>query len=100
MPLVETWISGILGCGLGLDGGLITESCKFCKVFCASCLRLVGLLGLNTEWNCSFRAFVLSGSAVYVFSLAIRSIENVIFCESNAYTKCTLSTKVSILPNN
>ena len=64
MPLEETCISGILGCGLGLKegfvpgscsdvgvegGGGLTESCRSCKVFCASCLRLIGLLGLKTE---------------------------------------------------
>ena len=32
------------------EGGL-PKSCRFCRVFCASCLRLIGLLGLNTEWD-------------------------------------------------
>ena len=76
MPLEETCMSGISGCGLGLKegfmpgscwdgrGGGFTESCRSCRVFCASCLRLIGLLGLKTEWNCAFRAFALSVSAV------------------------------------
>ena len=45
-------------------GGGLTESCRACRVFRASCLRLIGLLGLKTEWNCAFRAFALSVSAV------------------------------------
>ena len=56
-------MSGILGCGLGLNGGFIPESCKSCRVLCASCLRLIGLLGLNTELNCPFRVFALSVSS-------------------------------------
>ena len=40
----------VLGCWDGRGGGL-TESCRSCKVFCASCLRLIGLLGLKTELN-------------------------------------------------
>ena len=35
---------------VGMEGGGgLTESCRSCKVFCASCLRLIGLLGLKTE---------------------------------------------------
>ena len=50
---------------VGMEGGGgLTESCRSCRVFCASCLRLIGLLGLKTEWNCAFRAFALSVSAV------------------------------------
>ena len=40
------WDNGMEG-----GGGLI-ESCRSCKVFCASCLRLIGLLGLKTEFLC------------------------------------------------
>ena len=52
------WDVGVEG------GGGLTESCRSCRVFCASCLRLIALLGLKTEWNCAFRAFALSVSAV------------------------------------
>ena len=64
MPWMETSMSGILGCGLGWNGGFIPESCKSCRVFCASCLRLIGFLGMNTELNCPFRVFALSESSV------------------------------------
>ena len=37
------------GVWTGLEGGFIPESCKSCRVLCAICLRLIGLLGLNTE---------------------------------------------------
>ena len=57
-------MSDILGCGLGLNGGFILESCKSCRVLCASCLTRVGLLGLKTELNCPFRVFALSVSSV------------------------------------
>ena len=36
----DVWMEG---------GGGLTESCRSCKVFCASCLRLIRLLGLKTE---------------------------------------------------
>ena len=55
-------MSGILGCGLG--------SCKSCRVLCASCSRLIGLLGLNTELNCPFSVFALSVSSGKVLLLA------------------------------
>ena len=56
---------------VGMEGGGgLTESYRSCRVFCASCLRLIGLLGLKTEWNCAFRAFALSVSAVQVLALA------------------------------
>ena len=63
MPLEEICISGLLRRGLGLKEGFVSvscwgvglggegvlpESCKSCKVFCTSCLRLIRLLGLNT----------------------------------------------------
>ena len=74
MPWVETLILGILGCGLGLNGGFIPELCNTCRVLCASCLRLIGLLGRNTELNCPFRVFALSVSSVWVVSLAFSEI--------------------------
>ena len=76
MPLEETCISDILGCELGLTeefvpgscwdgrGRGLSESCRSCRVFCASCLRLIRILGLNTVWKCAFRVFALSASAV------------------------------------
>ena len=48
MPWAETWILGIEGYGLGWNGRFIPESCNSCRVLWASCLRLVGLLGLKT----------------------------------------------------
>ena len=45
---------------VGLEGGGVSpESCRSCRVFCSSCLRLIRLL-----WNCAFRMFPLSMSAV------------------------------------
>ena len=35
------WDVGMVG------GGGLTESCRSCRVFCASCLRLIRLLGLK-----------------------------------------------------
>lgn len=88
MPWEETWILGILGCGLGRKGGglsgsrygliegggFIPESYKSCRVLCASCSRPIRLLGLNTELNCPFRVFALSGSSEYVLPLAFRDV--------------------------
>ena len=42
-------ISGILGWGLGWNGGLASESCKSCSDFWARDYKLMGVLWLNTE---------------------------------------------------
>ena len=36
-------------CWDGRGGVGLPESCRSCRVFCASCLRLIGLLGLNIQ---------------------------------------------------
>ena len=46
--MTHVWMEG---------GGGLPESCRSCRVFCASCLRLIRLLELNIEWNCAFRVF-------------------------------------------
>ena len=70
MPWAETWILGIGGYGLGWNRRFIPESCKSCRVLWASCLRLVGFLGLKKESNCPLRAFALSESSENVLPLA------------------------------
>ena len=79
IPLDETCTAGILGCGLDLkegfmsetyvvvvvEGGrVLSESFRSCRVFCESCLRLIGVFGQNTECNCAFKILALSTSAV------------------------------------
>ena len=56
------------------------ELCRFCRVFCASCLRLIGLLGMKTEWTSSFKVFDLSESAVYVLSLDFSAAIQLEYC--------------------
>ena len=75
MPLDETYISGILACGLGLMEQFLPESCgvggeglcqTIVELACSS-VQVVGTelaLGLNTEWSCSFRVFLLSKPVV------------------------------------
>ena len=79
IPFDETCTSGILGCGLDLKEGfmselyvvvvlkgrrVLSESFRSCRGFCASCLRLIGVFGQNTEWNCAFKVLALSTSVV------------------------------------
>ena len=45
----DTWILGILLYGLDWNGRFTPESLKSCRALCASDLRLIGPLGLNTE---------------------------------------------------
>ena len=57
MPSAVMPISGILGWGLGWNGGLAPESCKTCCDFWARDYKLMGVFGLNTYLNLSFKAF-------------------------------------------
>ena len=45
MPSAAMLISGILGYGLGWNGGLTTDSCKSCSDFCARDFKLIGSWG-------------------------------------------------------
>ena len=74
--------------------GFMPEPCRSWKVFCASCLRPIGLLRLTSEWKCSFRVFALSGSAVYVFHLAFSAAippESCVECFRTEYNVLVLT---------
>ena len=62
MPSAAMLMSGIFGWGLGWNGRLAPESCKSCSDFWARDFKLMGVLGLNTDWNWSFKAFAFPTS--------------------------------------
>ena len=60
-------ISGILGWGLGWNGGLAPESCKSYSDFWVRDFTLMGILGLNTDLNWSVKAFAFAVSGKRVW---------------------------------
>ena len=84
MPLEETCISGILGCGLGLKdgscqghvgmegGGGLTESCRSCRVFIINFVVTVPILNFFLSFSIYCQTFlrVLSADEITVGQVA------------------------------